>query len=89
MNAIAVLNNNRQSIEQYNLYEYGYLRKVFNVYRKDYQKQSGLFFGLDIEFRHVRAHTDTKDARSYVNDWCDKNAKLFMWCQVPKDKKNY
>lgn len=27
------------------------------------------------EFRYVAAHTGTKDARSYVNEWCDTNAK--------------
>ena len=30
---------------------------------------------LTIEFRHVKAHNGTSDKRSFVNDWCDKNAK--------------
>ena len=30
------------------------------------------------EFRHVKAHTKKKDARSKVNDWCDKAAKAQM-----------
>lgn len=30
------------------------------------------------EFRHVKAHNGTPDARSYVNDWCDKEAKKWM-----------
>lgn len=28
-----------------------------------------------IEFRHVKAHTTNKDARSYVNNWCDTQAR--------------
>lgn len=28
-----------------------------------------------ISFRHVKAHNGTPDARSWVNDWCDKEAK--------------
>jgi Ribonuclease HI len=30
------------------------------------------------EFRHVKAHNGTPDARSYINDWCDKEAKKLM-----------
>lgn len=30
------------------------------------------------EFRHVKAHNGTNDARSFVNDWCDKEAKKWM-----------
>lgn len=27
---------------------------------------------------HVKAHNGTRDSRSYVNDWCDKEAKKWM-----------
>lgn len=30
------------------------------------------------EFRHVKGHTQNKDARSYVNRWCDEEAKKWM-----------
>jgi len=30
------------------------------------------------DFRHVKAHNGTPDARSWVNDWCDKEAKKWM-----------
>lgn len=33
---------------------------------------------LQIELRHVRSHTMNRDARSYVNEWCDKAAKEQM-----------
>lgn len=29
------------------------------------------------EFRHVKAHNGKKDARSFVNDWCDKETKKY------------
>lgn len=30
------------------------------------------------EFRHVKAHSGVNDKRSFVNEWCDKEAKRFM-----------
>lgn len=30
------------------------------------------------ELRHVKAHSKVNDARSWVNDWCDKEAKKWM-----------
>jgi ribonuclease HI len=39
------------------------------------------------EFRWVRAHSKVKDARSYVNEWCDYNAKKEMRKAVRKKKK--
>lgn len=30
------------------------------------------------EFRHVKAHTRKDTARHWVNDWCDKEAKMLM-----------
>lgn len=30
---------------------------------------------VKIEYRHVRAHTGLNDSRSYVNEWCDMEAK--------------
>lgn len=32
----------------------------------------------DIEFRHVKAHVKTDDARTWANAWCDKSAKLSL-----------
>jgi ribonuclease HI len=33
---------------------------------------------LKIHFRQVKAHHGTPDPRSWVNDWCDKEAKKWM-----------
>lgn len=37
-------------------------------------------------FKHVKSHTGKNDARSYINDWCDEEAK--KWAkEAVKDKK--
>jgi ribonuclease HI len=30
---------------------------------------------IEIEYRHVKAHSGVNDKRSYVNEWCDSEAK--------------
>ena len=42
---------------------------------KVYKELIGNFPNVKIEFRHVKAHSGTRDARSYVNEWCDRQAK--------------
>lgn len=39
------------------------------------------------KFRHVKAHSSVNDARSFVNEWCDKEAKKFMRSQREQIKK--
>lgn len=34
--------------------------------------------GISVEFRHVKAHNGAPDARSRVNEWCDRTAKHYM-----------
>lgn len=34
------------------------------------------------EFRHVKAHSGKKDKRSFVNEWCDKEAKKYCKLRV-------
>lgn len=36
------------------------------------------FLRCRYEFRHVKAHNGIPDSRSWVNDWCDKEAKKMM-----------
>ncbi len=38
------------------------------------------------ELRHVRAHNGKPDARSFVNDWCDKEAKRWMGVKLKELK---
>lgn len=33
---------------------------------------------VTFKFKHVKAHSNKNDARSWVNDWCDKEAKKMM-----------
>jgi ribonuclease HI len=39
------------------------------------------------KMRHVKAHNGTPDARSWVNDWCDKEAKKWMRIAVERSQK--
>ena len=34
--------------------------------------------GVHVKAKHVKGHTETEDARSYVNRWCDMNARAAM-----------
>jgi len=71
LNAIHLFCGHEKAIKKYGLKFGKTLVDTFNKLRKD--NEAGI---IPIEFRHVKAHTNTKDARSYVNDWCDKNAKI-------------
>ena len=48
------------------------------------RKRTGHTYITKVEFRHVKAHSGTRDGRSFVNDWCDKAAKNEMRKQVKK-----
>ena len=39
------------------------------------------------KFRHVKAHSNVADSRSFVNDWCDKEAKRCMRIRREEIKK--
>jgi hypothetical protein len=39
-------------------------------------------------FKYVKAHNGTPDARSWVNDWCDKEAKKWMRIAANEQRKN-
>lgn len=55
-------------------------RKISKLIRDVRQKMSYKGIVLpNYEFRHVKAHSGVNDARSKVNDWCDKQAKSWMW----------
>jgi len=57
------------------------LKLIHNIGKSDFEY---------VEFRHVKAHTKATDKRSYVNDWCDKEAKYFIKLEILKQcqKKN-
>lgn len=49
-------------------------RAIYRILR-DLRKRLGM---PKFEFRHVKAHTNVQDARSFVNRWCDAEAKRWM-----------
>lgn len=72
LNVIHLLKKDKISIKKYGLKGYGFedlVEKFYNILknRKD----------IEIEFRHVKSHTGINDARSYVNEWCDREAKKY------------
>lgn len=44
--------------------------------------------GVKMSFRHVKAHNDTDSKRTWVNEWCDSEAKRWLRIEVKKLKKN-
>jgi ribonuclease HI len=73
LNAIHLITGNKEAIRKYQLASWGrdLVMKYEAVKRKTKHTAS-----LPVEFRHVRSHTGVGDARSYVNEWCDREAKL-------------
>lgn len=60
------------------------LGKVVAKYLKQVRVRT---FCNKYEFRHVKAHNGTPDARSFVNNWCDKEAKKWMRLAVKNIQK--
>ena len=76
-NAIAILTNKKIEIKKYNLKWGDSLRGTFNKIK----------VGLhEVEFRHIKAHTTTENAKSWVNDYCDKKAKEMLWKEINSKK---
>jgi len=78
LNATAYLKNDKKHVRRYGLSNSKLIQfhALFRQAKADYKKE------LTIEFRHVKAHTGVDDARSYVNEWCDAEAKRNMWKKV-------
>lgn len=81
LNSIAILQNDRGHIKRYGLQFGSLLRREFNKIVESYPKD------IKIEFRHVKAHSGVDDSRSFVNEWCDTNAKREMWSKVNRKLK--
>lgn len=69
MNAIHVLTDDKQAIRRYRLTYSGIRKRYVEVLHNSF------LVHVKIEFRHVKSHTVICDARSYVNEWCDTEAK--------------
>lgn len=82
LNSIRVFENDKEGVKKYQLHIWKSKRKLFNKIKHDYKGRERISNSIDIEFRHVKAHSGVKDKRSYVNEWCDKNAKRFLWKRI-------
>lgn len=72
LNAIALITNDKAHIKRYigqNQKMWQHIRTAHNKVLHNSKSKP------KIEFRHVRAHTGADDKRSYVNEWCDAEAK--------------
>lgn len=74
LNAIHILSDDTKAIKRFQLASFGTMLR----FRFEEVLRSHKIHRIPIEFRHVRSHTDNTDARSYVNDWCDTEAKKKM-----------
>lgn len=77
LNSIAIFKRDAKVIKRWGLKWGEYLANRYTEITKELPP---------IEFRHVKAHKTTENARSWVNDWCDKKAKEMLW-KLINDKK--
>lgn len=70
LNAIRIFQDDKVGIKKYNLKWGGLFRDKFNKIKPT---------KCLIEFRHVPAHKNTDTPKAFINDWCDKQAKLMLW----------
>ena len=59
-------------------------KSVFRLWQKLIHKLKS----KNNQFRHVKAHSGKDDARSHVNEWCDKTAKNWMRNSLKKRIEN-
>lgn len=75
LNAIALLKYDRVHMEKYmgnNMKMWSHIRGAYNKVLHESKNKAV------IEFRHVKAHTGINDKRSYVNQWCDVEARKLL-----------
>ncbi len=77
LNAIAYLTNDKRHTDKYRLPTSQRVRfsNLLNEFRRKHRRTK-------IEFRHVKAHSGIADSRSYVNEWCDAEAKKQLRAKV-------
>lgn len=77
LNAIALITNDKLHIKRYignNFKMWKHIRKAFHDI--SFKKK------FEIEYRHVKAHSEITDKRTYVNNWCDEEAKKQMRSKI-------
>lgn len=73
LNAIHLFNDDVREIRKYDLLRYNKVMGRIKGIIKKYESKIGR--KIKVHFRHVKAHSATDTARSWVNDWCDQKAK--------------
>jgi len=72
LNAIALLKFDRIHMKKYmgyNIKMWSHIRVAYGKVLRESKNKAV------VEFRHVKAHSGINDKRSYVNEWCDLEAK--------------
>ncbi len=76
---IIVINSDcLNSFHKIGLKKEGIGKMIAKILKEVRQKTSENNILPNYDFRHVKAHNGTPDARSWVNNWCDKEAKKWM-----------
>lgn len=72
MNSIYLIKNDKENIIKYRI-----VKEQFKEELSAWHNIKGRYVGkkIEIDFRHVKSHTNTDTARSWVNQWCDTKAK--------------
>jgi len=85
LDVIHLINDDKVAIRNYNLASWGnHLVQTYDLLRTRHKKLK-----IKIEFRHVKSHTDTDTGRTFVNDWCDKEAKKHIQEYLTKNAWRY
>jgi len=72
LNATAILKNDVKTIKKYVRISPKHIKLLQQVYKKVLTENKN---NVSVEFRHVKAHSGVDYKRSYVNEWCDFEAK--------------
>jgi ribonuclease HI len=81
-NSIHIFRLDERSMKKFSLYNQDNIRMS-----KKLKKLTDLHFNeCQIDFRHVKAHKHTDNARHFVNDWCDTECKKHMGSFIEKMK---
>lgn len=77
LNIIHLLKKDKKAITQYRLGSWGnHLVMQLDLLMGKYKSK------IEVEYRHIKAHTTTEGAKNWVNDWCDKSAKAALWASI-------
>lgn len=56
----------------------GIMDSLNKLYKRKLKRRKYPF----IDFRYIPAHGSTETPKAWLNDWCDKQAKLHLWKQI-------